>query len=510
MITISFESGTIEEIYESLLAQNHMAVYLLDSERRFVRIAPVIEEMTGNEPGVLAGKYFNSLVFSTDSESVDTLFSAGPGVPVKRNAYLAKKDSTLVACSITGMGMTLEGDKFFIGVIAFNQQTDPDVETKIRTFAMAVEQSPATVVITDKDGSIEYVNPKFTRLTGYSFNEALNNNPRILKSGLQPLEFYRELWQTITSGREWRGDFHNIKKNGEEYWESASISPIKNEKGEITHFVAVKEDITERKKAEEELRIASEKIRDKNEVMLRELENARIVAALLLPVEPPTHDRVSVEYRFRPLDAVGGDFFSFNTLHPDGLGVFIGDVAGHGVSAALFLSLLKSLTERLNLTQGANPSHYLDELNDALADGGIFFFITALYGIFVFKDEQSAFRFAKGGHTPPILYRAGEKSASILRSGGIPVGISRSTKFQEIAVDIRAGDRIYLYTDGIIEVRNEQGDMIEPEGLREIIARSGSMSLGESLDFILGEASRFGGPMELEDDVVLIGFEVIH
>lgn len=127
-------------------------------------------------------------------------------------------------------------------------------EEQIRKLSTAVEQSPATVVITDLKGNIEYVNPKFCETTGYSVEEAMSKNPRILKSGEKPSEEYKDMWETITSGKEWRGEFHNKRKNGELYWESASISPIRNDKGMITHYLAVKEDITERKKAEDELK----------------------------------------------------------------------------------------------------------------------------------------------------------------------------------------------------------------------------------------------------------------
>src|SRR5512147_1054908 len=117
----------------------------------------------------------------------------------------------------------------------------------------AIQQSPMSVVITDPDGNIEYVNPEFTKVTGYTQAEAVGQNPHILKSGHTPLEEYGRLWQTITSGGVWRGEFHNKKKNGELFWELASIAPVKD--GEkITNFVAVKEDITERREMAEQLR----------------------------------------------------------------------------------------------------------------------------------------------------------------------------------------------------------------------------------------------------------------
>lgn len=126
-------------------------------------------------------------------------------------------------------------------------------EEEIRKLSLAVEQNPASIVITDTQGNIEYVNPTFCRLTGYKKEEVIGKNPRILKGVTILPNLYEELWQTILSGREWKGEFHNRKKNGELYWELASISSVKNNKGEIVNFLAIKEDITQRKKTEEAL-----------------------------------------------------------------------------------------------------------------------------------------------------------------------------------------------------------------------------------------------------------------
>ncbi|MGO9123765.1 MAG: PAS domain S-box protein [Terriglobales bacterium] len=121
---------------------------------------------------------------------------------------------------------------------------------------LAVEQSPASIMITDPEGTITYVNPKFSERTGYRRGEVIGQNPRILKSGHSSPDEYRKLWQTITGGGEWRGEFHNKKKNGELYWESVAITPIKDAKGAISHFLAIKEDITEHKAMESQLRQA--------------------------------------------------------------------------------------------------------------------------------------------------------------------------------------------------------------------------------------------------------------
>lgn len=128
------------------------------------------------------------------------------------------------------------------------------VELELRKLSRALEQSPVTVIITDPRGAIEYVNPSFLAKSGYAREEVIGQNPRILNSRTQPPEIFRDLWRTITSGREWRGEFHNRKKSGELYWESGTVSPLFDETGAITHFLSVKEDVTERKAAEDRLR----------------------------------------------------------------------------------------------------------------------------------------------------------------------------------------------------------------------------------------------------------------
>jgi two-component system, cell cycle sensor histidine kinase and response regulator CckA len=135
---------------------------------------------------------------------------------------------------------------------AENQRARRRAEEELRKLSRAVEQSASTIIITDTQGCIEYANPRFTDVTGYPSEEVLGQHTRFLKSGHTSPEEYKQLWDTITSGKEWHGEFQNVKKNGELYWESASISPIKNADGVITHFLAVKEDISDRKQAEAE------------------------------------------------------------------------------------------------------------------------------------------------------------------------------------------------------------------------------------------------------------------
>lgn len=140
------------------------------------------------------------------------------------------------------------------------EQLASQVET-LRNLSTAVEQSPVSVVITDLEASIQYVNPKFSDVTGYTADEVIGQNPRILKSGQMKKEIYVQLWDRLTNGKPWHGELINERKNGEVYWEDVHIAPVMNQTGAPSAYVAVKTDITERKQAEEAMRDREERLR---------------------------------------------------------------------------------------------------------------------------------------------------------------------------------------------------------------------------------------------------------
>jgi PAS domain S-box-containing protein len=158
-------------------------------------------------------------------------------------------------------------------------------EEELRKLSQAVEQSANGILITDLYGKIEYVNPQFTRITGYTAAEVQGKNPRILNSGKQSKSYYQELWQTIRSGREWRGEFHNRCKDGSLYWAQATISPIFNAEGQMTHFLGIQEDITARKEAESALRDSEAKLRQQTQELAKALEELRHTQSQLIQTE---------------------------------------------------------------------------------------------------------------------------------------------------------------------------------------------------------------------------------
>lgn len=288
-----FLRAVINSVIEGIVA--------IDEETLVVLFNPAAERIFGYSAAEVLGRSVSILMpephRSAHESYVRTFMRTGEAKVIGFGQELTgqRKDGSLFPMYLSVSALYVGGKRRFVGVVR-DITEQKQAEDQLRKLSLAVEQSPAAVVITDVDGRIEYVNPKFVRVTGYAPEEVKGQNPRMLKSGEMEPEDYRGLWETIRAGREWRGLFHNKKKNGELYWESASISPIKNARGVITHFVAVKEDISAQKEAEEALqeakRVADEANQAKSEFLacmsheIRTPMNAIIGMAELLAETP--------------------------------------------------------------------------------------------------------------------------------------------------------------------------------------------------------------------------------
>ncbi|MCD4833346.1 MAG: PAS domain-containing sensor histidine kinase [Bacteroidales bacterium] len=216
---------------------------------------PAIQKMTGYDADYLIGtnvfKFIHPDSQKLAKENLERQYSG-----IYELTIIRKNKSTFIA-EIEVKNVLIDNKEY--RVVALRDVTKrKNIEKEILSLSTAITQSPASVVITNLDGNIEYVNQKFTDVTGYTYDEAIGKNPRILKTEHTVSGDYKELWETISSGKIWRGEFLNKRKDGTNYWELASISPIIDKKGNIIKYLAIKEDITERKKTEDAL-IKSEK-----------------------------------------------------------------------------------------------------------------------------------------------------------------------------------------------------------------------------------------------------------
>ncbi len=250
-----------------------------DKDRTMDFVSEGCKDLTGHKSSELIKNSkisFNDLIHPDDQSIVWDIIQKGV---LKHDSYklvyrLIAKDGKLKWVWEQGTGIySDDGELLALEGFITNISEQKLAEEEIRKLSRAVEQSPTIVVITNLKGTIEYVNPKFSVVTGYTPEEVINKNPRILKSGKTPDETYIALWQTISSGKDWFGEFINKKKNGEYYWESANIYPLKDEKGRITHFIAMKEDITVRKTMEQDLIKAKEKAEESDKLKSAFLAN---------------------------------------------------------------------------------------------------------------------------------------------------------------------------------------------------------------------------------------------
>ncbi|MDQ5987831.1 MAG: Protein-glutamate methylesterase/protein-glutamine glutaminase [Syntrophus sp. SKADARSKE-3] len=295
---------------------------------------------------------------------------------------------------------------------------------------------------------------------------------------------------------------------------------IKNEEGIITHFVVAKENNSEKKDVGNQQTQKRQMRRRKNDIIDQDLINARQIQMALLPREIPSHNQLLIDYRYQPLGSLGGDYFSFTTLREGGMGIFLGDVTGHGVSAALFLALVKASTDRACRQHGQSPKDYIKALNSELINNMTTNFLTAIYGYFSFNhnsgnydsgnhDSGVTFNFAIGGHPPPIIYRASTNHVELLRLKGTILGAIDNIVLQETSIVLNNGDCIFLYTDGLNETINSNNDLLGFDRLCRLICQAKRSDLSTTLDSIINGVEKYRGRAPINDDVVLIGCEVI-
>lgn len=261
-----------KEFSESLVLNTTIPTFVIDAEHRVITWNRACEVLTGISAEHVIGTNLHWQAFYTEEQPclADVVLDAEKReVHSYRNHYSTSQHCQNGILDEKWFPLLNGKDRYILfsaapiynhhgEVIAVIETLEDQTEQhrlleQLGLLGQAVEQSPATVMVTDRVGKIEYVNPKFVQLSGYKQDEVLGKTPAILKSGHMVDQEYQLLWETIRAGQVWNGEFLNKKKNGELYWESASISPVYDNDNEIAHYVAVKEDITQRKKNEEQL-----------------------------------------------------------------------------------------------------------------------------------------------------------------------------------------------------------------------------------------------------------------
>jgi sigma-B regulation protein RsbU (phosphoserine phosphatase) len=304
----------------------------------------------------------------------------------------------------------------------------------LKKLSNVVEQTADSVIVANRQGIIEYVNPAFELTTGYKRKEAIGKRPNILQSGLHDKKFYNNIWVRISQGKSFRGTIINKKKNGELYWSEQTITPLKDEKGEITHYVSVLKDITDLKKKQEQA---------------LQLNIARKVQQNfykdIFPM--PGFDIAGAAY---PAVETGGDYYDFISM-PDGcFWIVVGDVSGHGIGSALVMTTTRAYLRAFVRTE-TEPHLILTRLNQELT-----FDFNGNYYVTLFlcriNPPKRELVFASAGHESAFLLNPSGDIKSTCKSTGIPLGFMSEYHYGPAnSVEFNAQDIVVFLTDGVTE-----------------------------------------------------------
>jgi PAS domain S-box-containing protein len=401
------------------------------------------------------------------------------------------------------------------------------LEQSVRQLSTAVEQSPVSVMITGLDGNIAYVNPWFERATGYKLNEVLGKNPRILNSGHTTGHEYKDLWQTITSGSIWTGEFLNRRKDGSLFWERASIGPITDQNGNITSYIAIKEDITELKNAldtleqrvnerTETLRNTTDKLKEALNDTLDSMQYAKRIQQAMLPSVDTLHEGFGDCFAlYLPRNIVSGDFYWCHQSDSRLL-VAVGDCTGHGVPGALLSMLGMELLDRIVIKEGCTDpasvmrqldlslSHILSRNNrdSAIHDGMEIGFISIdrstdlmqycliqTYGVIADEDglrDMTRMKHSIAGHR-----------------------VEEDKEFITTTEPLTSGSRIYLFTDGFQDqFGGSEGRKLTRRRLLKELADLQHLPMGQQSARLEAQLNGWRGSEPQVDDITLLGLEL--
>jgi PAS domain S-box-containing protein len=359
---------------------------------------------------------------------------------------------------------------------------------ELERLSSAVEQTADAVFITDRNGVIEYVNPAFEVVTGFPRAEVLGNTPRIMKSGEMPPGYYEKLWNTILNGKAFQGQTINHRRDGSKLIVEQTITPMKDQTGQITHFVSLLKDVTERihfQEQETEHRLAGR------------------IQQGLFPKRPPEIKGYDIAGAVFPASNTSGDCFDFIPMLDGTTGIVVGDVCGHGMGSALIMAsaraYLRSITRYVS-----DPRVVLGELNDQifadLIDVG---FITV--SLARLDPGRNTLEYANAGNWPAYILDSGGNVIREIRTGGIPIGLKAEFKLRPSEpTQLEPGSMAVFLTDGIPEAMDGSDQAFGIERMLALIKANRAAPASEIIQKVRDEVVSFLGSVDHDDDQTLV------
>jgi sigma-B regulation protein RsbU (phosphoserine phosphatase) len=374
-------------------------------------------------------------------------------------------------------------------VLTFHDITKrKEADAHIRILNNAVEQTADGIIICNRSGLIEYVNPAFEATTGYKLEELQGLTPRILKSGVHDDSFYEKLWAAILGGSVYRNTIANRKKNGEIFFAEQTITPMYGPTGSITHFVTVIKDVTEQRKLHDQL---------------MQMSLARAVQQQFYGMPPPAVEGFDIAGAAFPADATGGDYFDFIPMPGNSLGITIGDVSGHGIGSALLMVELRAYL-RAFMQKSSDIGEILSLTNNALvSDLEQDRFATLIFC--QLHPGTRALSYTSAGHTPGFILDAGGNLKRTLDSTDIPLGFLPEHSFSgSDQILLEEGEILALLTDGITEAEKPDQSSFGVESALEYIREHREESAQEIVTGLYQAVRDFSDGMPQVDDITAV------
>jgi PAS domain S-box-containing protein len=369
----------------------------------------------------------------------------------------------------------------------------------------------------EKDQPIIYANASFERLTGYGLDFVIGRNCRFLQGPDTDPQTRETIRRAVRRGEPCSVEILNYRKDGTTFWNRLSITPVKDERGEVTHFIGVQSDVTARRRAEDSLRATRDELQRALRELEKDLDLAAEVQQSLLPAGLPTIDGFQAAWRFLPCTSLAGDSLNVLPLDEGRVGLCVLDVSGHGVAAAL---LSATLSRMMSSVPGqsclfepsggsfslAPPTKVMRVLNDRhLRETRFTQYFTVVYGI-LDVAERTLLYGAGGQPGPLIVPRVGEPA--LQESTGHPIGLLPEPTVGERRLQLQPGDRIYLFSDGAAETFGPGEEEFGRERLAATLGRSRGEDLDHSLDGLLHTLKDWSGGAPFADDVSILGVEL--
>lgn len=357
------------------------------------------------------------------------------------------------------------------------------------------------------DRPLIYVNEGFARLTGFSIEETIGSNCRFLQGPETDPAAIKEIRDAIAEERYCDVELLNYRKDGTTFWNRLSITPVRNDAGQTTHFVGVQSDVTRRRLAEQSLLDLNESLRKANDKMQRDLRSAARIQHALLPTQADYLSGAEIGWAYLPCDELAGDILDIFQIDATRIAFYVLDVSGHGVQAALLSTTLSRWLSRTSLELKTSPVDMLEHLNDNFQmDGDSQQFFTCWYGLLDLQARTLSF--SSAGHPSPILLRGDATSEFLLP--GFPVGVVESPEYELEVVQLRMGDRVFVYSDGAVEQMGPTGKQFGISRLMQELNANRSASLQSCIDLSLAAVLNSTADGKSDDDISMLGIEIAN